>query len=82
VEFPKVFDRLMDAMLSNETVEIGYEKSGYDNNEFSVREISPIRFVLVERPSSYYHRICVEAHCHLRNDKRVFAVHRITYVTD
>ena len=77
MKFPEIFDRLMDAILEGESVWIDYEKSGFKDHERSKRKITPSRFTLVERPSNYYHRICVEAHCHLRNDTRVFAVYRI-----
>ena len=75
--FPEVFELLMDAILEKESVEIEYQKSAYHNEEYSIRKISPTRFVLVERRKSYFHRLCVEAHCHLRKDIRVFAVYRI-----
>ena len=77
MKFPEIFDQLMDAILLNRTLEIEYEKSGFQEHEFSIRSISPKRFVLVERSNSYYHRICVEAYCHLRKEMRVFAVYRI-----
>jgi len=76
--FPGIFEALQDAILQNRSVSIKYRK--YTGTR-TTRTIDPKRFVLVERPSSKYHRICVSAFCHLRQDDRTFAVYRIEKVT-
>ena len=72
--FSDVFDALQDAILQNSSVLIKYKKFVGTR---TTRTIDPKRFVLVERRRNKYHRICVNAFCHLRQDYRTFAVHRI-----
>ena len=79
--FPKIFDVLMDALLENQSVRIDYQKSDFHGKEVSTRVITPKRFILVERKKSRFHRICIDAYCHLRNEDRVFAVYRIQNIT-
>ena len=83
--FPEVFDVLMDAILNNESVEIEYKKtvvlplmrSDLYPKQLTKRLITPKKFVLVERYKSFFHRLCIDTYCHLRKDKRIFAVCRI-----
>ena len=72
--FSDIYDALQDAMRRNNRVSIKYNKL---ESTMTTRTIDPKRFVLVERRRSKYHRICVNAFCHLRQDYRTFAVHRI-----
>ena len=77
--FPGIFEALQDAILQNSSVSIKYRKY---TGTMTTRTIDPKRFVLVERHSSKYHRICVSAFCHLRQDDRTFAVYRIEKLTN
>ena len=77
--FSDIFDALQDAILQNSSVSIKYTK--YAGTR-TTRTIDPKRFVLVERRRSKYHRICVNAFCHLRQDDRTFAVYRIEELTN
>ena len=77
--FSDIYDALQDAMRRNNRVSIKYNKL---ESTMTTRTIDPKRFVLVERRRSKYHRICVNAFCHLRQDYRTFAVHRIEELTN
>ena len=77
--FSDIYDALQDAMRRNNRDSIKYNKL---ESTMTTRTIDPKRFVLVERRRSKYHRICVNAFCHLRQDYRTFAVHRIEELTN
>ena len=77
--FPGIFEALQDAILQNRSVSIKYRKY---RGTITTRTIDPKRFVLVERSSSKYHRICISAFCHLRQEDRTFAVYRIEKLTN
>lgn len=77
MDFPKVFELIMEAILKGKSVEIEYQKNKFKDSEITKRKITPKKFILVERRTNYFHRLCVKAYCHLRKEERVFAVYRI-----
>jgi len=78
--FSDVFDALQDAILQNSSVLIKYKKF---TGTRTTRTIDPKRFVVLpERQRTKYGRIGVNAFCHLRQDYRTFAVHRIEELTN
>ena len=77
--FSDIYDALQDAMRRNNRVSIKYNKL---ESTMTTRTIDPKRFVVLpERQRTKYGRIGVNAFCHLRQDYRTFAVHRIEELT-
>lgn len=66
---PEVFKTIFLAWQQRNTVKISYQR--YHNGEETVREIDP--YIISFYKSAWY----LKAYCHLRNEVRSFAIHRM-----